>query len=224
MIKNKSGTNAGCLKNSNCYEIADSFCKEALQMDTDDVDRDFWLTDYEDLFKSVSIAQEGQPSIANSHLNGFKYENIYEFHCRYTQRKFEQGILNRMTHKDAVEYFISRMDIYSLDKILDYREYSDVDKPFFLEKLKIVFKTFKKRGNKRLISTNGVCNGCQYGHIGIAFIGENDDSYLELMIMSENDKVTDIFECNSFKFDTYNKELLGQRLFLSIYGDDGFPF
>jgi hypothetical protein len=36
--------------------------------------------------------------------------------------------------------------------------------------------------------------------------------------------VTDIFECNNFKFDTYNKELLGQRLFLRINGDDEFPF
>ena len=129
-----------------------------------------------------------------------------------------------MTHKDAVEYFISRMDIYALDKILDYREYSDVDKPFFLEKLNIVFDTFKERGNKRLVGTNGVCKGCQQGHIGVAFVGDNEDTYIELMILTENDKVIDIFECNNFKFDTYNKEFLGQRLFMHIKEDDEFPF
>jgi hypothetical protein len=129
-----------------------------------------------------------------------------------------------MTHKDAVEYFISRMDIYALDKILDYREYSDVDKPFFLEKLNSVFDTFKERGNIRLVSTNGICKGCQHGHVGVAFVGDNDDTYIELMILSENDKVTDIFECNDFKFDTYNKKFLGQRLMLRINGDDEFPF
>ena len=224
ITKFKSGLQEGGLNNANSYEIVDKFCEEALEVEIGDIDRDFWITDYEDLFKSVSIAPEGLPSIANANFNGFKYKNIHDFHSKYVQRKFEQDILNRMSQKDAVEYFISRMDIYALDKILDYREYSDVDKPFFLEKLNIVFDTFKERGNIRLVSTNGVCKGCQHGHIGVAFIGDNDDTYLELMILSENNKVTDIFECNNFKFDTYNKELLGQRLFLRINGDDEFPF
>ncbi len=224
ITKFKSGIQESGLNDSISYEIADKFCEEALELENGDIDRDYWLDNNKDLYKSVSISPKGLPSIANANFKGVKYENIYNFHSKYAQRKFEQGILNRMTHKDAVEYFISRMDIYSLDKILDYREYSDVDKPFFLEKLNIVFDTFKERGNIRLVSTNGVCKGCQHGHVGVAFIGDNDDTYIELMILSENDKVTDIFECNSFKFDTYNKELLGQRLFLSINGDDGFPF
>ena len=100
----------------------------------------------------------------------------------------------------------------------------DVDKPFFLEKLNSVFDTFKERGNIRLVSTNGICKGCQHGHVGVAFVGDNDDTYIELMIMSENNQVTDIFECNNFKFDTYNKELLGERLSLRINKDDEFPF
>lgn len=224
ITKFKSGLQEGGLNDANSYEIIDKFCEEALELEAGDIDRDFWIKDNEDLFNSVSIAPEGLPSIANANFNGCKYKNIYDFHSKYVQRKFEQDILNRMTHKDAVEYFISRMDIYALDKILDYREYSDVDKPFFLEKLNIVFDKFKERGNKRLVSTNGVCKGCQQGHIGVAFIGDIDDTYLELMILTENDKVTDIFECNNFKFDTYNKELLGQRLFLRINGDDEFPF
>ncbi len=224
ITKFKSGLQEGGLNDAKSYDIVDRFCEEALELEAGDIDRDYWIKEYEDLFKSVSIAPEGLPSIANANFNGCKYKNIYDFHSKYVQRKFEQDILNRMTHKDAVEYFISRMDIYALDKILDYREYSDVDKPFFLEKLNIVFETFKERGNIRLVSTNGVCMGCQHGHIGVAFVGDNDDTYLELMILSENDKVTDIFECNNFKFDTYNKELLGQRLFLRINENDEFPF
>jgi hypothetical protein len=224
ITKFKSGLQEGGLNDTKSYDIVDRLCEEALEVESGDIDRDYWIKEYEDLFKSVSIAPEGLPSIANANFNGCKYKNIHDFHSKYVQRKFEQDILNRMTQKDAVEYFISRMDIYALDKILEYREYSDVDKPFFLEKLNIVFDTFKERGNVRLITTNGVCKGCQHGHIGVAFIGDNDDTYLELMILSENDKVTDIFECNNFKFDTYNKELLGQRLFLRINGDDEFPF
>jgi hypothetical protein len=224
ITKFKLGLQEGGLNDAKSYDIVDMFCEEALELEAGDIDRNHWINENEDLFKSVSIAPEGLPSIANANFNGCKYKNIYDFHSKYVQRKFEQDILNRMTQKDAVEYFISRMDVYALDKILDFREYSDVDKPFFLEKLNIVFDTFKERGNIRLISSNGVCKGCQHGHIGVAFIGDNDDTYLELMILSENDKVTDIFECNNFKFDTYNKELLGQRLFLRINGDDEFPF
>ena len=224
VTKFKSSLQEGGLSDAKSYDIVDRFCEEALELEAGDIDRDYWINECEDLFKSVSIAPEGLPSIANANFNGCKYTNIYDFHSKYVQRKFEQDILNRMTHKDAVEYFISRMDTYALDKILVYREYSDVEKPVFLEKLNVVFDTFKERGNIRLVSTNGVCKGCQHGHIGVAFIGDNDDTYLELMILTENDKVTDIFECNNFKFDTYNKELLGQRLFLRINGDDEFPF
>ena len=224
ITKFNSGLQEGGLKDANSYAIVDRFCEEALEVEAGEIDRDYWINDYEDLYKSVSIAPEGLPSIANANFNGCKYKNIYDFHSKYVQRKFEQDILNRMTHKDAVEYFISRMDIYALDKILDYREYADVDKPFFLEKLNSVFDTFKERGNIRLVSTNGVCKGCQHGHIGVAFVGDNDDTYIELLIMSENDQVTDIYECNNFKFDTYNKELLGERLSLRINEDDELPF
>jgi hypothetical protein len=224
ITKFKSGIQEGGLNNANSYEIVDRFCEESLEVESGDIDRDYWIKDNEDLYKTVSIAPEGLPSIANANFNGCKYKNIYDFHSKYVQRKFEQDILSRMTHKDAVAYFISRMDIYALDKILDYREYADVDKSFFLEKLNSVFDTFKQRGNIQLVSTNGVCKGCQQGHIGVAFVGDNDDTYIELMIMSENDKVTDIFECNNFKFDTYNKELLGERLSLRINEDDEFPF
>ena len=223
ITKFKAGLQEGGLNDAKSYVIVDRFCEEALELEAGDIDRDYWINDYEDLFKSVSIAPEGLPSIANANFNGCKYKNIYDFHSKYVQRIFEKDILNRMMHKDAVEYFISRMDIYALDKILDYREYSDVEKPVFLEKLNVVFDTFKERGNIRLVCTTGVCKGCQHGHIGVAFVGDNDDTYLELMILTENDKVTDIFECNNFKFDTYNKELLGQRLFLHI-NEDEMPF
>ena len=176
------------------------------------------------MYRSTSIAPEGLPSIANANFKGVKYKNIFDFHSKYIQRSFEKRILDHMTQKEAVIYFIGRMDIYGLNKILDYREYSDVEKPIFLEKLNIVFEKFKERGNTRLVSTNGVCQGCQHGHIGVAFIGDSDDTYIELMIMSEKDNVSDIFECNNFKFESYNKEHLGKRLFLNIIEDSGFPF
>lgn len=223
MTKFHSSIHEGGLSDIRSYEIADKFCEEALEIEAEDVDRDYWLEEYKDLYKSVSIAPEGLPSIANANFNGSKYQNIFVFHSKYVQRKFEQSILERMSHKDAVEYFIGRMDIYGLDKVLDYREYSDVEKPFFLEKLNIVFDKFKERGNTRLVSTNGLCNGCQKGHITVSFIGNVDDSFIQMLIMTEVDRVTDIFECHNFVFESYNKEHLGKRIYLNIQ-DNEFPF
>ncbi len=224
ITKFKSGLEEGSLKNRSSYEIADKFCEEALTLEAGDIDRDFWLVEYNDLYKSISIAPEGLPSIANGNFNGVKYKNIFDFHSKYVQRKFEQGILDRMSQKDAVEFFIRKMDIYALNKILDYREYSDVEKPVFLNKLEAVFDIFKERGNTQLGCNYGVCKGCHLGHVGIGFIGDEDDSYIELLILSENNRVTDIFECQNFEFDSCNKEQLGERLFLNIKEDDDYPF
>jgi tetratricopeptide (TPR) repeat protein len=224
ITKFKSGVEEGKLSDNKTYEIADRFCEEALEVESGNIDRDNWLVEYKDLYKSVSIAPEGLPSIANANFKGCKYKNILDFHSKYVQRIFEKNILEHMTQKEAVEYFIGMMDVYALNKILDYREYSDVEKPIFLEKFEKVFGIFKERGNSRLVSTNGVCKGCQKGHIGIGFVGNQDDTYIELMIMTENNRVVDIFECNHFEFDTYNKEHLGQRLYLNIIEDNDFPF
>lgn len=232
ITKFKSGLETGGLSDSKSYEIADTFCLEALEIEAETRDRDGWLKEYEDLYKSVSIAPKGLPSIANCNFKGSKYPNIFHFHNRYVQRKFEQTILDKMSHRDAVEYFITKMDIVGLDLILDYREYADVNKEIFLEKLLAVFEIFKSKGNERLTTTSGVCKGCQHGHTGTSFIGEIDDTYMELLILTENDRVVDIFECNYFAYDSFDKEFLGKRLSLRIEtemdedddNDDDIPF
>ena len=220
ITKVKSGVQSGGFSDTSAYERANLLCWEVLIEGEETRDRDAWLAEYEDLFNSVSIAPEGLPSVANSNFNGKKYEHIFYFHNTYVKRKFESTILDNMSHSDAVEYFISRMDIIGLDIILDYREYADVSKKIFLEKLDAVFNVLKRRGNTRLNSTEGVCKGCQNGHRTVAFIGNYEESYIELIILAEYQRVTDIFECNYFSYNSYNKEFLGQRLSLRIEDDD----
>jgi hypothetical protein len=125
------------------------------------------------------------------------------------------------------------MDIVALDNILDYREYADVEKPIFLKKLEEAFDLFKENGNTKLLETSGVCNVCNKGCATIAFIGDNNTHYIELFIETENNRVKDIYECNSFKYDTFNTNFLGKRISLDCNAytenedseaDDDMPF
>jgi hypothetical protein len=56
----------------------------------------------------------------------------------------------------------------------------------------------------------------------VAFVGDNNTHYIELFIETENDRVKDIYECNSFKYDTLNPNFLGKRISLdcSAYTKD----
>jgi hypothetical protein len=214
ITKFKASIEVGGLKDINSYEIADRFAEEAIEEEAKAVDRDKWLKEYEDLYSSITIQPAGLPAIANAHLNGHFFSNIADFHRLYYKRKFETTILGEMSHYQATCYFIGTMDIMALDKILDYREYADVEKPIFLNKLEEAFNIFKENGNTRLFVTTGVCEICMKGCPTVAFIGDKNTHYIELLIETENDRVKDIYECNSFKYDTYNTNFLGKRISL----------
>ena len=233
ITKFKAGADLGGLKDLTNFEIADRFSEEAMEEEAKAADKDIWLKEYKDLYKSVSIQPKGLPSIANAHMQGQFFMNIANFHRLYIRRQFEANILNEMSHYDATCYFISKMDIIALDRILDYKEYADVEKPIFLKKLSEAFDVFKENGNTVLRETSGTCKACMHGCPTVAFIGDQDTHYIEILIETENGRVKDIYECNSFKYDTYNKEFLGTRISLdcSMYvgknnlglGDD-MPF
>ena len=53
ITKFKSGLQEGGLNDAKSYEIVDRFCEEAIEVESSDIDRDYWINDYEDLFKSV---------------------------------------------------------------------------------------------------------------------------------------------------------------------------
>lgn len=197
------------------YEIADNFCLEALEGLSSANDIKVWLTQNESLFQSINTQPIGLPGIANSNFEGVRYEHIAKFHSVYIKKLFEQNILNELTQEQAVLYFIKNMNIEKLNEILDYREYQDHEKPQFLKLLSAAFDTFKSRGNTKLITSEGKCTACKLGHKAYYLKGDLDDSHLEILIEIVNDRVCDIFECNSFKCDSGMKVDFKKRIYIN---------
>jgi hypothetical protein len=181
------------------FQIADNFCEEAL-IELANTHPSSWIVLHKDLFESISIKPEGRPSIANQNYGGIKYDYIGQFHSIYEHKVYEENILNERSQYEAIVYFIERLNIDKIDELLDYQEYSDKDKPIFIEMLKGAFERFKEAGNKRLYRESGECKGCNKGCKGFAFIGDLDGSHIELVIEKSNDRVKDIYYCNIFSY------------------------
>ena len=200
------------------YQIADNFCEEALVELQSCNDTPSWIINHTDLYNSISIKPEGRPSIANQNYNGVRYYYIGEFHSTYEKKVYEEDILNHRTQYGAVVYFIERMNIAKINELLDPHQYSDKDKPHFIELLNSVFEEFKENGTKRLFSQNGVCKGCNFGCKGYSFVSELDGSHIELVLEESNNRVKDIYDCSNFASGT---KATGKRLNLD---PDNFPF
>jgi hypothetical protein len=101
--------------------------------------------------------------------------------------------------KAAITNFICNFDINGLNDILDENlQYQKLEKHIFLDKLGIVFAEFLEVGDTYLESHSGHCNRCNKCDSGISFIGNKSRSYIDLIIVSENGKVSNIFECSDF--------------------------
>ena len=200
------------------FQIADNFCEEALTELESYIDIPTWITNHKALFESISIKPKGLPSIANQNHNGVRYHYIGEFHSTYEQKVYEEDILNHRTQYGAIVYFIERMNINKINELLDNHQYSDKDKPRFIELLNSVFKEFKKDGTKRLFSQSGVCKGCNFGCKGYSFVSELDGSHIDLVIEESNDRVKDIYDCSNF---ASGAKATGKRLNLD---PNNFPF
>jgi hypothetical protein len=65
------------------YIIRDTNCKQALADLRTNISVPQWLDEHAALFKSISIAPEGRPSIASANYQGEHYEWISAFHRLY---------------------------------------------------------------------------------------------------------------------------------------------
>ena len=124
------------------------------------------------------------------------------------------------SHVGAVIYFISKLDIEMLYDILDGNlTYQDFKKQKFLYQLQLVFEEFQKLGDTYLEIYDGKCNRCNKCDSGISFIGNISKTYIDIIIKSDQDKVTDIFECSDFKNNNAQIVKKGRQLI-----DDTPPF
>jgi hypothetical protein len=107
---------------------------------------------------------------------------------------------NISTQIEAVRYCIENMDIKMIDAFLDNKKtYQDLPKEEFIKKLAVRFIEFKIAGDSQLISYVGKCTGCQEGKIGYAFVGNKTGKYFNLLFISTDGVINDLFECGSFK-------------------------
>lgn len=72
--------------------------------------------------------------------------------------------------------------------------------------------SIRQNGDTVIYAQSGDYQGCQNGCGGFTFLSNNSRNYIELVIKSENEKVTDLFECSRFQKDNLVKSMLGKRI------------
>lgn len=105
------------------------------------------------------------------------------------------------THKEAIVHFISKMDIEMLDTFLTKnRTYQDLRKDRFIFLLEEAFTKAQHLGNTHFLVYEGKCGGCKenFGCSGFTFLGNETNHYMDIIVKSEKDEVSDIFECSQF--------------------------
>ena len=178
------------------YQKLDERCKKAIE-GLKLKETGVWLNSAGPLYQSISIRPDGLPSIANAHFNGKHYEATSEFHHLYVQK--ESVFLAQSSHFEVIVYFIQRMNIYELNHYLDDIFYQNKTKNEFISSLADVFNRIKINGNNYLAARSGTCKGCNFGKSGFAFVGIVDGSYFDLIFKENDNRVSDIFECNFFE-------------------------
>ena len=208
-------------KSENEFYISDKTCEDSINDYKTNTDKLKWLAENRDLYNSISIKPQGLPSIASCCLNGKHYENISAFHKLYCDAIFDENILDSKTHLEAVIHFIEKMNIQKLDELLLKQSYSSISKAKFIVELKGVFDRFNETKDTVLYAEPGICQGCHNGCGGFTFLSNKSRNYIDLVIKSEDNIVTDIFECSQFKNDNLVKSMLGKRV--NFYKND-MPF
>lgn len=120
----------------------------------------------------------------------------------------ENGTVALKTQVDAVLYFLQRLDIDMVSRVLeDKRTYQNFAKPLFIKKLEDALDEFIEAGDTYLNRYNGSCNSksCNYKCKGYSFVGNNSANYFDLIIDVKDGVVLDIYECFSFKCE--NQEI-----------------
>ena len=97
---------------------------------------------------------------------------------------------------------ISEMDLEQLE-ILTENYLSEYKREEFLKYIKSKFNKFKENNDTHLIAHSGSCNAydCNKGASGYTFIGNNSNTYCNIIFENENGVCTDICRCSMFKVD-----------------------
>ncbi|MCE2790375.1 MAG: hypothetical protein LW630_10740 [Saprospiraceae bacterium] len=127
------------------------------------------------------------------------------------------------TKKEWILEAIERMDTGMLELLLsDEKTYFDINKEMFLEKLHLVFQSFRKQGDTMLIKYAGICDSkrcSNHGCTGYAFVGNQTEACMHWVVKETPDDIEDMFHCGGFKrFDENTVE--GEYMYLDITEDE----
>jgi hypothetical protein len=104
------------------------------------------------------------------------------------------------TQAEAIKHFMEKMDIEMIDAFLDEdRTYQDNTKHYFLSSLKDGFGKFTDKGDTHLIALKGKCDICDKTKTGFTFLGNNSNKHMSVIFEIKKNRVTDLYECTSFK-------------------------
>ncbi len=114
---------------------------------------------------------------------------------------------------------ISEMDIELLETLVENQLRNDKKKEF-IEKIKLKFNKFIENNDTHLIAHSGSCNAyhCNIGASGYTFIGNNSNTYCNIIFENENGVCTDICLCLKFKVDGIFINKAREKK-LDIYGE-----
>lgn len=121
------------------------------------------------------------------------------------------------THEDAVLWFISRLDWEMVSELLDEdRTYQNFPKWEFINKLRNAFEQFTAQGDTCLLVFPGRCDSCNcdnYKKSGYILYGNHTKNYIQLIVeLDDNERISDLYECNSFKVSISTKFMPGKRI------------
>ena len=117
---------------------------------------------------------------------------------------------NLDTQAEAVLHFICRLDIGMVNELLDAeRTYADLPKPRFIEKMGVAFNKFIYAGDDLLSLEAGFCSSLDCdncGCLGYTFVGNVSGHFLDLVVIEEEGKVIDIFDCSFLEVEGSSRD------------------
>ena len=114
------------------------------------------------------------------------------------------------TQAEAVLHFICQLDIQMVNELLNSdRTYADLLKPRFIEKLDVAFNKFIYAGDESLSLQAGFCSSLDCdncGCLGYTFVGNVSGHFLDLVVVEEEGKVIDIFDCSFLEVEGSSRD------------------
>jgi hypothetical protein len=139
------------------FLILDKKCKQAIVELKSQENHTKWIQNNTELYKNVPFKRENGLSKAVTLFENTFFLNIGSFHGTFETMLYEENILNYMSQEDTIIYFIEKMDLYNIDRILEFRHLD------FINCLKDAFIDKRLHNNKWLSLCSGKCHGINLG-------------------------------------------------------------